>query len=362
MSELTPLPTAKGFFARRTPWAQWIALVGLSVVFGGALEFTGLPAAFLLGPMLAGVLIGTNGGVIRTPRIPVLAAQTMVGSLMGHALTADILHSFAKGWPLFIGVVMVIIIISGLLGWTISRFKVLPGTTAIWGVAPGAASAMMIISGEFGADARLVALMQYLRVMCVAGLASVVAWLWVGPVGAGAHGISWWFPTLPLKDFAGTLALAAVAGGLGIALRFPAGALFFPLFASALVGGMGLLTIVQPPWLLALSYAVLGWSVGLAFTRDIVTHAWRALPQIMLSILILIAACGGLAYVLVRYAGIDPLTAYLATSPGGMDTIAIIGAASKVDLSFIMALQTARFIIVLVAGPPLARFIARRVR
>jgi uncharacterized protein len=361
MSEPTPPPVLPGFFARRTPLAQWGALIGLSVVLGGALEFTGLPAAFLLGPMLAGVLVGTNGGRIRAPRLPALAAQTMVGCLMGHALTADIVHSFARDWPLFMGVVLVIILVSTSLGWMMSRLRVLPGTTAIWGVSPGAASAMMIMSGEYGADARLVAVMQYLRVMCVAGLASVVAWLWVGPVGAGAHGLSWWFPALPLKDFAATLALAAVAGGLGIALRFPAGALFFPLFASALAGGMGLITIVQPPWLLALSYAVLGWSVGLAFTRDIIMHAWRALPQIMLSILILIGACGGLAYVLVRYAGIDPLTAYLATSPGGMDTIAIIGAASKVDLSFIMALQTVRFIIVLIAGPPLARFIAKRV-
>jgi uncharacterized membrane protein AbrB (regulator of aidB expression) len=54
-------------------------------------------------------------------------------------------------------------------------------------------------------------------------------------------------------------------------------------------------------------------------------------------------------------AGIDPLTAYLATSPGGMDSVAIIGAASNVDLSFVMALQTLRLVIVLIVGPPLAR-------
>ena len=49
-----------------------------------------------------------------------------------------------------------------------------------------------------------------------------------------------------------------------------------------------------------------------------------------------------------RTLGIDPLTAYLATSPGGMDSVAIIAAASdRVDISFVMALQTARFLIVL---------------
>jgi uncharacterized protein len=43
-----------------------------------------------------------------------------------------------------------------------------------------------------------------------------------------------------------------------------------------------------------------------------------------------------------------------------MDTVAIIAASSRADLSFVMALQTIRFLIVLVLGPPLARFIAHR--
>jgi membrane AbrB-like protein len=340
---------------------QWGLLVPLSLLLAAALEMAGLPAAFLLGPMLAGIVLGTSGAAIRTPRLPALAAQTVVGCLMGRVLTADIALSFARDWPLLVGVVLVILLTSGLLGWMIARLGVLPGTTAIWGVAPGAASAMMIMAGEFGADARLVAFMQYLRVVCVAGLASLVARIWVGPIGTGAHAIVW-FPALPWIDFAATLAVAGIAGGIGIALRFPAGALFLPLFASAVLSGMGLVAIVLPPWLLAASYAILGWSVGLAFNRDILAHAARALPPILLAIAVLIAVCGALAAALVHLAGVDPLTAYLATSPGGMDSIAIIGASSKVDLAFVMALQTVRFMVVLVLGPPLARFMAQRLR
>lgn len=350
-----------GWLARFSRPAQWLVLIAVSLLLAGAFEIAGLPAAFLLGPMLAGIFVGTNGSVIRLHRAPVVGGQVIVGCLMGHVLTADIVQSFARDWPLFLSVVLVIIVTSGLLGWMISRLKILPGTTAVWGVAPGAASAMMIMSASFGADMRLVALMQYLRVVCVAGLASIVARLWVGPVGAADHGLSWWFPAIPWTDFAVTLAIGATAGAIGILVRFPAGALFFPLFAVALLQGTGLVTIILPPWLLAAAYAALGWSVGLAFTRDIVRHAWRALPQILLSILILIAVSAVLAFILVEAAGIDPLTAYLATSPGGMDTVAIIGAASKVDLSFVMALQTVRFMIVLIVGPPLARFIAQRV-
>ena len=96
------------------------------------------------------------------------------------------------------------------------------------------------------------------------------------------------------------------------------------------------------------------------FTRSVLLHAARALLQILLSIVALIAFCGGLAFVLVRTLGVDPLTAYLATSPGGADSVAIIAASSDVDVPFVMAMQTGRFLIILLIGPALARFIARR--
>ena len=49
-----------------------------------------------------------------------------------------------------------------------------------------------------------------------------------------------------------------------------------------------------------------------------------------------------------------------AASPGGMDPVAAIAASSTADLSFVMALQTPRLAIVLLANPPLAPFIAQR--
>ncbi len=66
-----------------------------------------------------------------------------------------------------------------------------------------------------------------------------------------------------------------------------------------------------------------------------------------------------LAALLVAVAGIDPMTAYLATSPGGADSAAIIAMASNVDVAFVMAMQTTRLVLVLLIGPSLAGFIAR---
>jgi membrane AbrB-like protein len=219
---------------------------------------------------------------------------------------------------------------------------------------------MMVMAGAFGSDARLVAFMQYLRVVMVAGVASLVARLWVGASGAPPARAQW-FPAMELGDFAITMLIAATGGVIGIVLRIPGGALLAPMVIGATLEALGLVRIVLPQWLLAISYAGLGWSIGLGFTRDILLHVRRALPQVLLANIVLIGASAALALVVVEVAGVDLLTAYLATSPGGMDSVAIIGASSNVDLSFVMGLQIVRLIIVLMAGPPLARFVARRV-
>ena len=115
-------------------------------------ELIALPAALLLGPMIAGIVMGSNGGRIRPPRLPVLAAQTVVGCLVARAITGDIVVAFLKDWPLFLSVVIAIVATSGAIGWVLTRLKALPGTTAVWGTAPGGASVMMVMSGAFGAD------------------------------------------------------------------------------------------------------------------------------------------------------------------------------------------------------------------
>jgi hypothetical protein len=349
----------RGLIDGRSPLQQWGMLVAGSAGLAALFELAGLPAALLMGPMIAAIALATNGGSIRAPRLPAQMAQAVVGCLVARAITGDIVLTFLRDWPLFLGAVLVVIATSSVLGWTMGRYEVVPGTTAVWGTAPGAASVMMVLAGAFGADPRLVAFMQYARVVCVAGLASVVGRLWVGPAALAGPHITW-FPAVPLGDFAVTLAIAAAGVAASAGLRLAGGALLVPMIAGALAESTGLAHITLPPALLAASYALLGWSVGLGFTRAILVHARRALPQVLLATFILIAVCGALAFILVEAAGVDPLSAYLATSPGGMDTVAIIAASSSVDLPFVMALQTVRFVIVLFAGPPLARLIAQR--
>ena len=337
-------------------------LLALSVLLAAVLEFARLPAALLVGPMLVAIFAGVNGATIRPPRYVFIAAQAVVGCLIAASIEPEIFASFLSDWPLFLGIVLATLTASSLLGYIISRWKVLPGTTAVWGSTPGAASAMVLMADAFGADARLVAFMQYLQGdlrLFGGGRHRPAVGRHVRRRGAGDGLVS--------ADRAGrTLPRRSASRPpvplIGRAVRLPAGTFLGPMILGAALHLGGYVTLQLPQWLLAASYAVVGWSIGLNFTRTILSHAARALPQIIASIVALIAFCAALGFAMSRALGIDPLTAYLATSPGGMDSVAIIAAASdNVNLSFVMALQTARFMIVLIAGPPLARLIAKRV-
>jgi hypothetical protein len=121
----------------------------------------------------------------------------------------------------------------------------------------------------------------------------------------------------------------------------------------------GLMQIELPTWLLVVSYAFIGWNIGLRFTRPLLIHAALKLPRILVCVFAMIGLCGLVAMLLVWGAGVDPLTAYLATSPGGVDSVAIIAASSNVDVSFVMAMQTVRMLAVLFLGPALTKFIVQ---
>ncbi len=341
----------------RPPALQWGVLLSASFVCVAAFELVRLPAALLLGAIAAAIVLSWFEGRVRIPAWAFVIAQGFVGCLVARSITPDILMTIFRKWPMFLILIGAVIFFAAALGYVLARLRVLPGTTAVWGSSPGAATAMVLMADAFGGDIRLVAVMQYLRVACVGLAASIVARIW--SAGAVAPAAIDWFPPLPAGHFLGTLALGVGGAVIGIKSKIPAGPLLLPLFVGAPLSAAHVLTITLPPWLLAICYALVGWSIGLRFTRDIVLYASKQLPRILASIFTLIAMCGALAFALHEAAGTDPLTAYLATSPGGADAVAIIAASSPVDVPFVMAMQVGRLLMVILIGPSLARMIAR---
>ncbi len=331
---------------------RWLLVLLLSVALVGAGEALHLPASLLLGPMVAAIAFGAAGRPVEVARAPFIVAQAVIGCLMARALPLPIFRRLAQDWLLTGSAIISVVVVSALLGLLLVRLRVLPGTTAIWGSMPGAAGVMVIMASSFGADARLVAFMQYLRVVMVASAASAVAAI----IGVGGH-LPRFTLLAPIHPgaFGATVLLIAACAVVGPRSRLPAGPLLLALLVGAALQDSGVLRIELPPVLLAASYALLGWAFGARFTGEVLARALGALPVLLLATAALVGLCALLALGLARVAHVDLLTAFLATSPGGADSIAIIATGSHVDLPFVMAMQAGRFLFVMAVGPAVGR-------
>jgi len=354
-----PLPK----LAKSPALPRWLSLIAISVIFAGALEWAGLPAGQLLGPMLAAIIFATRGSALGTPPVMFAASQSLIGCLIASSFGPDLLPRFVAEWPIFVFVSVATLFVAYGAGFLLARLKVLPGAVAVWGSAPGLATAMVIMARDYGEDHRLVAFMTYLRVLMVAVGASALAML-LGS-GSGAHpirpGMDWLTPVDPW-GLATTLMVAAAGAVGGRLVRLPAPNILGPMIVGCILQATGLVHNFEfPRLMMAIAYMIVGWGIGMRFTRETVERARRALPAVVGSIAAMMTACFLLALLLTRIAHVSLATAYLATSPGGMDSIAIIAANSPVDMGFVMTMQTMRMFAILLLGPTIARTVARRV-
>jgi membrane AbrB-like protein len=336
--------------------ALWAILAAATALVAIPFDRIGLPGGLMFAAIFCGIAVRLLGSDLILPRWAAQSAEALLGAQMAGTITFGALATFSAHAPLFIAVVLGVIGGSTLIGWRLMRMRLLPGTTAIWGLSPGAAPAMVVMAEAFGGDARLVAFMQYLRVVFVAVAALAVSQIWPG--GAPDS-------VLPTPDTgwpAWTVGLAVAAIGYGLSERFPihAGAMLIPMALGGILHVTGQVPLAMPGWVMSLAYVAIGWAVGLQFTLPVLRHALRVLPQVTVAILSLIALSGAIAAALVHFAGVDPLTAYLSASPGGLSTVAVIAATSKVDAAYVISLQTLRFLAVVAFGPAISRAMARR--
>ncbi|HEX4781459.1 MAG TPA: AbrB family transcriptional regulator [Usitatibacter sp.] len=338
--------------------AKWSALLAISLCITAAWSYAELPAALLIGPMIGGIVLGVNGARLDVPRWSYMGAQGVIAAMIAGSMTPGIAATLSHGAVLFVAAAAMTLIGATALGWLISRTGLIPGATAVYGMSPGAASAMVMLSEAHGADKSLVAFMQYTRVLCVAFATTFIAHFWAPPA-SHPPGASW-FAMIHWGNLATVLLLIFVGQQLARLARLQGYGLIGPLIFLSALHAAGWLEIDLPRWILAAAYALLGWHIGLGFRRDALIHAGKALPVVLGGAIALVVFCGLVSWVVARLAHVDGLTAYLAMSPGGADVAAIIAASTPtVDLSFVLALQTIRLFATIALAPFIIRLVVR---
>ncbi|OFT76530.1 MULTISPECIES: AbrB family transcriptional regulator [Corynebacterium] len=324
---------------------RWLFVVPASVALGALLSWAHVPAAWILGAIIASgaaALIGkreleVNDIFFKFARgiIGVMAALPLVG-----IPPADLVRYLVPG---LVSAAFIILLAFG--GGIILANHGVSRETGVLSLLAGGASIMPAIAHEVGADVRYVALSQYLRLLVVSFTLPLVASL-LGATGDGsfsAQPTEWWMWIL-------VPAMAFVGQPLGKLLRLPNAPIFGPMLLTVLVGYVVKVPVVSPAPVTIAALIAIGWMVGGGLSVPALKLFSRMLPATFLYIIILMAACAGMGWVMSKWLGLTPLEGYLATTPGAIETVLALSAEGGTGPA-VITLQLIRLIcVVLFAG------------
>lgn len=341
---------------------RWIGVGAASVAAGLALDAIGLPSSLLLAALLVGLVVALSP--LRSPLMPSVvfrASQAMAGVALGTFLQEESLVALADSWLAVVIVSLATLGASLLAGVILARTTTLDPPTAALGSIAGGASGIVGMSGELGADDRIVAFMQYLRVLIVVAVTPIGIALLFGGVDIGAA---------PQADLLGSALdwllaalLAAVGALIAIRLRVAAGVLLGPMVLTGIVVLTGAAGDFAVPALLSqAAFGLIGLQVGLGFTPDVVRSLRRVAAPTLAMIAFLVVVCFGFAAGLAATTHATLLDSYLATTPGGLYAVVAVAFGSGADTTFIVGVQSLRVIAMVLLAPIAVRWTLRRVR
>jgi membrane AbrB-like protein len=339
---------------------RWCAIAAGVVALTVVLDRIGAPTP----PLFAGFAAGIAFALIArwrldVPRPATVLSQAVIGVTVGGYLQSSTLSEVASNGFAVVLVCVTTLALSVVFGLLLSKLMPIDQATSSFGMIAGGAAGIISISRELGADERLVAVLQYTRVLIIVALTPLVAAVAFGieatphpPAGGGTD------------DLTGVL-LVVLCTAIGLPLarlvRLPAGGLLGPMVVAAVFALSGTsLTVSASQPVVLVAFALVGLEVGLRFTHASLRQAGALLPAAVLMILALLAACAGLGIVLASIADVSRLDGYLATTPGGLSAVLALSVGSRTNTTFILSVQLIRTFVMLLAAPPLARWIARR--
>ncbi len=343
-------PGSRGARAR-----GWFEVAAVTAAASALLGAVGLTSPVLFGALAGGLVHALRSPVrLSLPPGVFRAGQALIGVTIGAQVSVTALRGIAGD------ALPIVLVTAGTLGLSLAAGRALAlrrdvsRVTGAFALIAGGASGVVAVSRDLGADERVVTVVQYLRVLVVLLVMPVVTALVFRPdLGQGALAQP---GTPPAADLA--LVVGSVTAGLALArlLPVPTAALLGALVVAALLATTEVLGPVSVPrWSQWLGFLVIGVQVGLRFTQESLRAIARMLPAVLGLVLLLVLLCAGLGVILAATTEVDPLTAYLATTPGGLFAVLALAADAGSDVTYVLALQLFRLLVILALLPFVAR-------
>ena len=281
----------------------------------------------------------------------------MLGVYIGTMVSHDAVSALGPDWPAVVMIAIATLAISIVAGAVLGIHRDITALTGSLALVAGGASGLVAIARELGGDDRVVAVVQYLRVALVTASMPVVVTLIYhadkshpAELKAQTDSAPWYLSVAMMI----ALIFAGATGGRLI--RLPGSGLLGPMALTVVLQLTGLsFGLTVPTILVQAGYMLIGWQAGVAFTRDALRAVGRLLPAAIGLIVVIGVGTAGLGVVLADVAGVTPLEGYLATSPGGVYAVLATAVETGSNVTFIIAAQVVRILLMLFAAPFLGR-------
>ena len=298
----------------------------------------------MLGPLLLTMVLSINGISAKIPGGLTDTFKGVVGILLGTSITPETMHRLVD-WPMSLLIVITgLLLVSGLVALFYYRLCGFDRITAAAAALPGSINAIPAIAIGMGADAQRTILPQLLRVALVVTCVPPIYLMWQGyasagsAVGQSANGFDWLGQGL-------WIVLVAPLGWLTAKrLRLPVPQLLGPMIVAAGLSLAGFV-IELPAWLTALTFLVLGTSIGARFHNMRLRTLFGTGRHALAGTLLTFAGVALTGLAIHHFTGVALPVALLAVVPGGIAEMALLATALGVDPVFVTFHQVLRSVL-----------------
>lgn len=318
-----------------------LELLAVGGIGGTLAAFLPVPMPYLMGSLMAAALwCGLRGGAIPEgyvfPSKLRMGFIAIIGSLIGARVDPVFLAQAPQMWISLLAVTVFVLLAHV---WNYQMFRRVAGfdpATSFYCGTPGGLIESIEMGDAAGADVRLLTLQHYWRVILVILIVPTgLSILHGAPLGsAGGMRLS----SDSVSDLSGLPMLLAVAA-LGLlaarVLHLPAGPLLGALLVSGIASATGLVDLHSPDWVVSLSQAIIGVSLGARFVGITWRMIRRSIGFALLSILGMLAIGAALAVVSAPLVGEEFEVLFISMAPGGAIEMGLVALSLAVNPAFV---------------------------
>ena len=337
----------------RNNWRKCV--ITFVLAFAGALFFdwVKLPLPWVTGPLFVTAVLALSGYELWMPLWLRPPSLTVLGILFGSAISPEFVDQFIIWLPSMFAVLIFVIVTLPIITAYFYFAANYDFVTSLLSAAPGGLIPMTILGESYGADDRVIAFMQTLRLILTVLTIPLAFRIFAGYVPSGNIGTGGSFIAFLPGDVLPILAACLVGYYLARLARLPAPELMGPMIMIGVLRLNGWIESEVPESLIAVAQVFIGISIALRFNgtriREIATDLFHG----TLSSLAMIGIAVLFAIMTAEFVSSSAQSLILAFTPGGFAEMALVGFGLGVQISFVVSHQLVRFFFIVLGIPVL---------